>query len=56
MAANPESRRQLEAKLAGDAQFAADAQARLLWWFQRSKYQPGDAGRYPIARVWEKNW
>jgi len=56
MADNPELRQQFEAKLAGDAQFAADPRARLQWWFQQSKYEAGDAGRYPIARVWEKNW
>ena len=30
--------------------------ARLQWWLQQSKYQPGDTRRYPIVRVWEKNW
>ena len=29
---------------------------RLAWWYQQSKYQPEDSGRYPIVRVWEKNW
>ena len=29
---------------------------RLQWWFQQSKYDAGDTGRYPIVRVWEKNW
>ena len=56
MADNPELRKQFETKLASDAQFAADTRARLQWWFQQSKYEAGDAGRYPIARVWEKNW
>jgi hypothetical protein len=56
MAGDPELRRQFEAKLAADAQFAADARARLQWWLQQSKYEAGDAGRYPIARVWEKTW
>ena len=36
--------------------FAADRNARLQWWYQHSKYQPSDNGRYPIVRVWEKNW
>src|SRR4029077_15741190 len=53
MADNPELRKQFEAKLAGDPQFAADAQARLQWGFQQSKYEPSDAGRYPIVRVWQ---
>ena len=56
MADNPELRKQFEAKLASDSQFAADSRARLQWWFQQSKYEPSDAGRYPIVRVWEKGW
>jgi hypothetical protein len=56
MADSPELRKQFEAKLASDPQFAADARARLQWWFQQSKYELSDAGRYPIVRVWDKNW
>jgi hypothetical protein len=56
MADNPELRKQFEAKLASDGAFAADARTRLQWWFQQSKYEPGESGRYPIVRVWEKNW
>jgi hypothetical protein len=56
MADNPELRRQFEELLKADPQFAADTRARLQWWFKQSKYEAGDAGRYPIARVWEKNW
>ena len=56
MADNPELRAQFEAKLASDPQFAADGRARLQWWFQQSKYEPSESGRYPIVRVWEKNW
>jgi hypothetical protein len=56
MADQPELRKQFEQKLASDPQFAADPRARLQWWFEQSKYQPEDAGRYPIVRVWEKNW
>ena len=56
MADNAELRAQFEAKLKTDAQFAADPRARLQWWFQQSKYEPGESGRYPIARVWEKTW
>ena len=52
MADHPDLRKQFEAKLATDPQFAADPRARLQWWFQQSKYEPGDSGRYPIARVW----
>jgi len=56
MADNPELRNQFEAKLAGDAQFAADPRARLQWWFQQSRYEPSETGRYPIVRIWEKRW
>ena len=56
MAGDPELRRQFEARLAGDPQFAADARARLQWWLEHSKYQADDTGRYPIARVWERTW
>src|SRR3984957_15314948 len=56
MADQPDLRKQFEQKLASDQQFAADPRARLQWWFEQSKYQPQDAGRYPIVRVWEKNW
>jgi hypothetical protein len=52
MADNPELRKQFEATLSSDPQFAADPRARLQWWYQQSKYEPGDAGRYPILRVW----
>jgi Zinc carboxypeptidase len=56
MADQPDLRKQFEQKLASDAQFAADPAARLRWWFEQSKYQPEDSGRYPIVRVWEKTW
>ena len=56
MADSPELRREFEARLASDAAFAADPRARLRWWFEKSKYEPGDAGRYPVVRVWQKNW
>ena len=41
---------------AADPKFAADSRARLAWWFAKSKYEPEENGRYPIVRVWEKNW
>jgi hypothetical protein len=56
MADSPELRAQFAQKIASDAQFAADARARLRWWFDQSKYQPGDNGRYPVVRVWQKSW
>jgi hypothetical protein len=56
MADSPALRKQFEERLASDPKFAADRQARLEWWLQQSKYDAGDAGRYPIVRVWEKTW
>ena len=41
MADSPELRKQFEDKLASDAAFAADAQARLMWWCERSNYSAG---------------
>jgi hypothetical protein len=56
MADSPELRKEFEQKLASDPKFAADARARLQWWFDQSKYTPGDNGRYPVVRVWQKTW
>jgi hypothetical protein len=56
MADNPDLAREFEAKVAADPAFAADRNARLAWWYQHSRYEPEDTGRYPIFRVWEKNW
>jgi len=56
MADNPDLAKEFEAKVASDPAFAADRNARLQWWYQHSKYEPEDSGRYPIVRVWEKNW
>ncbi len=56
MADFPELRKEFEAQLAADPKFAADSRARLAWWFAKSKYEPEENGRYPIVRVWEKNW
>jgi len=56
MADSPELRKEFETKLAADPSFAKDPQARLAWWFAKSKYEPGDTGRYPVVRVWDKNW
>jgi hypothetical protein len=56
MADSPELRKEFEAKLAADPQFAADRNARLQWWLQRSKYDPGEGARYPVVRVWQKTW
>ena len=56
MADNPELAKQFLAKVAADATFAGDRNARLLWWYQQSKYERSDNGRCPIVRVREKNW
>ena len=56
MADSPELRKEFEQKVASDPQFAADRNARLQWWFARSKYELSDTGRYPIVRVWQKDW
>jgi murein tripeptide amidase MpaA len=52
MADSPELQKQFQARLASDPQFAADPRARLAWWFEQSKYVPGENGRYPVVRVW----
>jgi murein tripeptide amidase MpaA len=56
MADSPNLRKEFEAKLAAEPAFAADPKARLAWWFAKSKYEAGDTGRYPVVRVWNKNW
>jgi len=56
MADSPELRKQFEAHLSSEPKFAADARARLQWWFDQSKYQASDSGRYPVVRVWQKSW
>jgi hypothetical protein len=56
MADNPDLAKEFLDKVASDPVFAADGQARLAWWYQHSKYDPPGNGRYPIVRVWEKNW
>jgi hypothetical protein len=56
MADNPDLAKEFLAKVASDPAFAADRMARLQWWYQHSKYEQPDNGRYPIVRVWEKNW
>ena len=56
MADSPEMRKQFEEKLAADPKFASDPRARLQWWFDQSRYQPSETGRYPVVRVWQKSW
>jgi hypothetical protein len=52
MADQPELRKQFEAQLAADPKFAADPRARMAWWFEKSKYEQEENGRYPMVRVW----
>ena len=56
MADSPELRKEFESKLAADPAFAADPRARLQWWLGRSKYEASDTLRYPIVRVWDRDW
>ena len=57
MADSPELRKQFEAEAGRrPASSPPTARRRLAWWFEQSKYEPEDNGRYPIVRVWEKNW
>jgi murein tripeptide amidase MpaA len=56
MANQPALQKEFLDKVANDPAFAADPQARLQWWYDRSNYAPEDAGRYPVYRVWDKTW
>ncbi|MFK7830483.1 MAG: M14 family metallopeptidase [Congregibacter sp.] len=47
---NPALRKEFDRKLAADPVFAADAQARLLWFQDRSAYADKAHGLYPIRR------
>ena len=53
---HPELQQQFQDKLTQDKTFAADPDARLKWWIERSNYQPSAVNKYPIAEVWNKNW
>jgi hypothetical protein len=52
----PVLRKQFEERLASDPAFASNGHARLMWWYDRSKYHEQSSGRYPVVRVWEKTW
>ena len=56
MSDSPSLATEFQKKLADDPAFAANAQARLTWWLERSNYQGSTANRYPVALVWEKNF
>ncbi|HNJ40716.1 MAG TPA: hypothetical protein PKZ53_09520, partial [Acidobacteriota bacterium] len=48
---NPKLREEFEQRLKNDAQFAADPQARLYFFYQRSPYFEADKDVYPVVRV-----
>ena len=48
--ADPELRAAFEARLAGDAAFAADGDARLAWFYERSPFYDDRYRLYPIGR------
>jgi murein tripeptide amidase MpaA len=50
LAENPALRREFEAKLAADAKFAADGDARLAWFYERTPYYDARYLLYPIGR------
>lgn len=56
MAESPGLRAEFAKKVAEDAGFAGDGQARLRWWLERSSYQGSTANRYPVGLVWEKEF
>jgi hypothetical protein len=53
---HPELMTEFESRLKTDPAFAADPQARITWWSQRSNYQPSAVNRYPVVEVWGKTW
>ncbi len=50
LAADPALRREFEAKLKGDPKFAADPDARLGWFYERTPYYDDQFLLYPIGR------
>lgn len=50
LASDPELKRQFDAKLAADPAFAADADARLGWFYERTPYYDDRYLLYPIGR------
>jgi murein tripeptide amidase MpaA len=49
LAANPELKREFEAQLARDPKFAADPNARLAWFYQRTKFYDERYLLYPVG-------
>ena len=50
LAADPKLKAEFEARLAADSAFAADAQARLAWFYERTPFYDDRYLLYPIAR------
>ncbi|HEV8523513.1 MAG TPA: M14 family metallopeptidase [Terriglobales bacterium] len=51
MARDPKLKQEFEGKIAGDAEFAASASARLNFFYQRSPWWDGELGLYPVGRL-----
>ncbi len=50
LTADPDLKRAFEAKLAEDAEFAADPNARLMWFYRQTPYYDAEYLLYPVAR------
>jgi hypothetical protein len=50
MAADPALKAEFEARLAGYAAFAADPQARLAWFYERTPFYDDHYLLYPVGR------
>ena len=50
LAADPALKAEFEAKLASDAAFAADGDARLQWFYERTPFYDDHFRLYPVAR------
>jgi len=53
LARDPALKADFEARLAGDAEFAADPRARLRYFYERSPYFDAEFMRYPVLRLGE---
>ncbi len=51
MAKDPKLKQEFENKVTTDPEFAADSDARLLFFFRRSPYWDHRVGLYPIGRL-----
>jgi hypothetical protein len=55
LAANPRLRKEFEARLRADPKFAADADARLEWFYERTPYYDARFLLYPVGRELKSN-